>query len=262
SHDTATRWIGEILKRTRGKTFRVDALLTVTRHSLPAYKEIVDEYVALGSKGIYLRSLNPFGLARETWKKIGYSAEEFLEFYEKALDYIISLNGKKVFFEQSAKIFLAKILGDDDPNFLDLRSPCGAGIGQVAYNFDGSVYTCDEGRMMGRMGDDSFKIGAVGAGSYSEMVSHEAVKALAVASCLDNQVDCSQCAYKPYCGVCPIQCYAEQGDIMGRMPLNARCKVNKGILDILFTRLQDEKTRKIFQTWLKKKEDFTVYQRH
>ena len=29
---------------------------------------------------------------------------------------------------------------------IQLRSPCGAGIGQLLYNYDGKVYTCDEGR--------------------------------------------------------------------------------------------------------------------
>jgi len=44
-----------------------------------------------------------------------------------------------------------KILTENDPNFLDSRSPCGACIGQVAYNYDGKVYTCDEGRMFARV---------------------------------------------------------------------------------------------------------------
>lgn len=262
SHAQVVRWWKEILKRTKQKAFRIDALLTVTRNSLPAYKEIVDQYAALGSRGIYLRPLNPFGFAVDTWNKIGYSPEEFLAFYEKSLDYILEINKKKMLFEQTAKIFLAKILTDDDPNFLDLRSPCGAGIGQIAYDWDGAIYTCDEGRMMARMGDDAFKIGSVREGSYAEAVSHPVVKALAVASCLDNQVDCSRCVYKPYDGVCPIQCYASQGDIMGRMPLNVRCKINKGILDILFTKLQSERNQKIFRSWLKTRKLDSPYQRH
>ena len=32
--------------------------------------------------------------------------------------------------ERYAAIFLTKILGGEDPNFLDIRSPSGAGIGQ------------------------------------------------------------------------------------------------------------------------------------
>ena len=82
------------------------------------------------------------------------------------------------------------------------------------------------------------------------------------ASTLDNQPMCTQCAYKPYCGICPIQCYAEQGDIMGRMPSNSRCKVSKGVLDIIFRRMDDPVNRRIFKAWLRKREDKGLYQRH
>ncbi len=115
--------------------------------------------------------------------------------------------------------------------------------------------------MLSRMGDDAFEIGRVGEGSFFQSVSHPTVKALAVASCLDNQVECSRCAYKPYCGLCPVQCYVEQGDIMGRIPTNSRCRIHKGILDILFLRLEDPKTKKIFQAWLKNKKSQSLYQR-
>jgi His-Xaa-Ser system radical SAM maturase HxsB len=262
SHSDTVGWCKRIRRKTAGRVFRVDALLTVTRFSLDRAKDIIDEYLTIGARGIFLRSLNNMGLARETWSRIGYAPEEFLAFYEKALDYILEINRKKVFFEQAARLFLAKILSDDDPNFLDLRSPCGAGIGQIAYNFDGGLYTCDEGRMLSRMGDDSFRIGSVREGTYAEALSHPTVGALAVASCLDNQVECSQCVYKPYCGVCPIQCYAEQGDIIGRMPSNSRCRINKGMLDIIFKRIEDPVNRKIFKSWLKKRDNDVLYQRH
>ena len=262
SHDGVVRWFKKIDKKTEGKQFRIDALLTVTRFSLPRYKDIVDEYAGLGMRGIYLRPLSRLGLARETWDKIGYEPDEFLEFYRNALDAIIDLNKKgNIFFEQTARLFLAKILGDNDPNFLDLRSPCGAGIGQIAYNFDGSLYTCDEGRMFSRMGDESFRIGSVDSGSYQESVSHPTVRAISVASTLDNQVQCHKCAYKPYDGICPIQCYAEQGDIMGRMPSNTRCHINMGILDALFERLRDPEVEKIFRLWIREQKEPVLYQR-
>ena len=262
SHARVLRWHAEISRRTRGKMFRIDALLTVTKFSLGRARDIVDQYLKIGSKGIFLRPLSAFGMARRTWDRIGYSAEEFLAFYREALDAILAANrGKRVLFEQTAKLFLAKILTDSDPNFLDLRSPCGAGVGQIAYNFDGGVYTCDEGRMLSRMGDESFRIGGVAEGSYRETVSHPVVRTVATASCLDNQPDCSRCAYKPYCGVCPIQCYAEQGDVFGRMPTNTRCRIHKGILDALFERIEDKKNLRIFRTWLKAREPGVLYQR-
>lgn len=268
SHETAIGWFRKIDARTKRKTFRIDALLTVTRKSLTRARDIVDHYAEIGARGVFLRPLNPYGMAVATWNKIGYTADEFLAFYEEALDRVLELNRERTlrrpFFEQAARLYLAKILTDDDPNFLDLRSPCGAGIGQLAYNWDGSVYTCDEGRMLNRMGDDTFKIGAAGEGAYADVVGHPSVRALAVASTLDNQVACTQCAYKPYCGVCPVQCYKEQGDIMGRMPTNSRCRISKGILDMLFAKLQEPRNEKVFRAWLKKKKGAEVdalYQR-
>ncbi|MBI4677230.1 MAG: His-Xaa-Ser system radical SAM maturase HxsB [Elusimicrobia bacterium] len=261
SYADTVRWFKVIHEKTKRKMFRIDALLTVTRFSLPRYKDIVDEYVKLGSRGVFIRPVNPFGLARDTWDRIGCSAGEFVDFYRGAFDHILAVNKRRPFFEQTARIFLAKIMTDQDPNFLDMRSPCGAGVGQIAYNFDGGVYACDEGRMFSRMGDESFRIGGVAEGSYKDCVGHPAVRAIAVASCLDNQIECSQCAYKPYCGVCPIQCYAEQGDIMGRMPSNTRCRINKGIQDLLFERLKDGRYDKIFQRWLKAKEPRSAYQK-
>lgn len=261
SQAVTAKWWKKIRGKTAGRVFRIDALLTTTRLTLERGKDVVDEYLRLGARGVFLRPLNPFGMARATWSRIGYTAEEFLAFYEKTLDYILEVNKTRPFFEQQARLFLAKIMTDDDPNFLDLRSPCGAGIGQVAYNYDGRIYTCDEGRMLSRMGDESFSIGEAGQGSYAEQAGHPVVKALAVASCLDNQPSCSECAYKLYCGVCPIQCYSEQGDIMGRMPSNTRCKINKGVLDILFRRLDEPGNRKIFARWLKRRDPDVLYQR-
>lgn len=118
--------------------------------------------------------------------------------------------------------------------------------------------------MLNRMGDDSFKIGAAGEGSYAQTVGHPSVRALAVASTLDNQIECSNCAYKPYCGICPVQCYKEQGDIMGRMPTNSRCKISKGVMDFLFERLQDPRNERVFRAWQKRKKGADVdslYQR-
>lgn len=70
---------------------RVGALMTATRLSLGRPREIVDEYVRNDFQSIFLRSLSPFGFALKA-KNIGYTGEDFLEFYKKAFDYILELN--------------------------------------------------------------------------------------------------------------------------------------------------------------------------
>jgi radical SAM protein with 4Fe4S-binding SPASM domain len=161
-----------------------------------------------------------------------------MQFYRSAVDYMIELNKQGVeILERFAAIFLTKILAGHDPNFLDIRSPCGAGIGQVAYNYDGKIFTCDEGRMLHEMGDDTFLIGDVRTSRHRDVMAHETVRAMAIASNLEAQPDCVNCTYQPYCGVCPVHSHKTQGSIFGRMRESSLCAVHKGIQDYLFERL-------------------------
>jgi len=233
--------------------FHVDALMTTTKYSLPYWKEIIDEYLKLGLKSVHLRPLNPFGFAEKTWKEIGYTSDEFIDFYNKGLDYIIELNKNGVeVIERMAAIYLTRILSDRDPNYMELRSPCGAGIGQIAYNYDGKIFTCDEGRMMAQMDNDMFQMGTIGKESYPELIESDAVRTLVLASIQDAIPHCATCVYKPYCGVCPIYNLSTQGDLFGKMPSNGRCKNMMANFDRLFEILmtEDDEVLKIFDRWI------------
>jgi uncharacterized protein len=232
--------------------YHVEALLTTTKAALAYPKEIVDTYVGLGCRAIFLRPVDPFGFASQTAGTVEYPRNSYLDFYRQAVDHILELNKQGVqVLERFASIFLTKILTGEDPNFLDIRSPCGAGIGQVAYNYDGSIFTCDEGRMVHQMGDSFFKIGNVNDSSYRELMKHDTVRSLMIASNLDLQPDCVNCTYNPYCGVCPVHNYESQGSIWGRMRESSLCAVHKGIQDYLFEKLRedDPKVVEAFQRW-------------
>jgi His-Xaa-Ser system radical SAM maturase HxsB len=258
SYAETVRWIDRINEayKQHGKAdvvYRVEALPTITKAHLTRAKDLVDEYVARGMKAIFLRPINPFGFAVNTARAIGYDTDAFLRFYEEALDYIIELNLKGTqLVERFAAIFLTKILKADDPNYLDIRSPCGAGIGQLAYNYDGKGYTCDEGRMVARMGDEAFQIGNVMQDEYNDIVTHPTVRAMATASTLDSIPSCATCAYRPYCGTCPVVNYRTQGSIFPQNPTNEKCKLHMGILDILFKKLieADPAVMEIFDRWV------------
>lgn len=231
--------------------YHVEALLTLTKASLAQHKEIIDTYVDLGCKTIFLRPVDPFGFAERTRLKIEYPRSEYLEFYRRAVDYILELNTQGVeILERYAAIFLTKILQGTDPNFLDLRSPAGPGLGALAYNYDGNIFTCDEGRMLAAMGDDALKLGDVDT-RYRDLMGHETVRAVALASNLDGQPDCEQCAYNPYCGTVPAHNLKTQGTIYGHMPDNNICMVHKGIQDYLFEKLAEGSadTLNAFERW-------------
>ncbi|HND34628.1 MAG TPA: radical SAM protein, partial [Myxococcota bacterium] len=188
TYDQVDHWVNRINAEyvRRGmdpNLYHVDALMTTTRASLGRGREIVDEYVRRGCRSIHLRPLNPFGFAVNTWKQIGYTMEEFLNFYRDAADYILELNLQGVQIqERMASIFLTRLLTPDDPNYTDCRSPVGSGTATLAYSFDGSIYTCDEGRMLGHMGNDFFKLGEVRGSAWKDVAHHPTVKAVALAS--------------------------------------------------------------------------------
>ena len=124
--------------------------------------------------------MTPLGYAEKNWDKIGYSVEEFLDFYRHILEYILKLNQEGTFIaEGHARIFLNKIFNHDAGNYMELRSPCGGAIGQLAYYYNGKVYSCDEARMLAEMGDDSFCLGNVYEDQYNDLMATPACKVLA-----------------------------------------------------------------------------------
>ncbi|MEM9864620.1 MAG: His-Xaa-Ser system radical SAM maturase HxsB, partial [Myxococcota bacterium] len=238
-HALASQWIEKINARYREMgldetLYHVEALVTTTRSLLDRAEELVDTYLALGCRALFLRPLDPFGFADRTAKRIEYPREDYLAYYRRAVDYMIELNkeGKEI-LERYAAIFLTKILHGVDPNFLDIRQPTGAGIGNLAYNYDGKVFTCDEGRMLHEMGDDTFHLGNVFDHNYRELVGHETVRANVISSQLLSQPDCTHCPYQPYCGIPPVHSHKTQGTMNGRMRESTLCQVHKGIQDYL-----------------------------
>lgn len=257
SHQQAVRWLGRINEAYREMgldptLYHVEALLTTTRETLGMWKEVVDTYVGLGCRALFLRPIDPFGFAERTRQRVEYPRADYLEYYRRSVDYMIELNKQGVeILERFAAIFLTKILRGSDPNFLDVRSPAGPGIGQLAINYDGKVFTCDEGRMLHEMGDDTFYLGHVDTHRYRQLVGHETVRAIVIASNLDGQPDCVNCAYNPYCGTIPANNHKTAGSIFGRMRESNVCAVHKGIQDYLFEKLAraDAETREILERW-------------
>ncbi len=257
SFDAATTWIKRINEayRERGldpSLYHVEALLTTTKAVLDKPEAVVDTYEELGCHAVFLRPLDPFGFAGKTAKVVEYERQRYLDFYAQATDHILEKNRQGVqMIERYAAIFLTKILRGEDPNFLDIRSPAGAGIGQLAYSYDGKVYSCDEGRMLAAQGDDTFQLGDVNESSYRDIVGHPTVRAMVIASNLDSQPDCVSCTYNPYCGIQTTHNHKTQGSIFGRMRESNICAVHKGIQDYLFNKLAEGEPHvmEAFERW-------------
>lgn len=230
------------------------AIQTTTRYSLEAYKEIIDTYISLGMKSVFLRPLTPLGFAHDSWSEIGYSDDQFLDFYQKSIDYLLELNKSGVYCSEGhASIFLSKILNQRPVNYMELRSPCGAGIGQLAYYYDGKIFTCDEGRMFYEMGVDAFQLGTVD-DDYNSLIDSPECRAVAAASTLESIPECCDCAYEPYCGTCPILNLAFENNIFPVTPHDYKCGIYGGMMDVLFKIIKrnDPTEMQILYSWIEK----------
>lgn len=241
------------LKKLKALHIPVGAIETTTRAGLSYPKALVDTYIEAGIRSIFIRPMTPLGFAKTNWETIGYSPEEYLRFYRTVFDYILSINQTGLCFpELQAVFFLKKILGGIADNYMELRSPCGASVGQLSYYYDGNVYTCDEGRMISESGDTSFRLGNVYTSTYNDLMDSQVCKALCAASVVESLPHCCECVYHPYCGVCPVVTYAGEHDIFPRQPFDFRCKVYSGILDLLFEKIRsgDKQIMDTFYSWI------------
>ncbi|KAA0894238.1 His-Xaa-Ser system radical SAM maturase HxsB [Oryzomonas rubra] len=232
---------------------QVNALMTTTVDNVNRLDEVIAEYVKLGFGGVFLRSLNPYGLASENADGLGYPVELFVDNFEKALDSIIQLNldGTR-FIEFYTNLLLTRILTPFSTGFVDLQSPTGAGISGAIYDYNGDVYPADEARMLARMGDNSLCMGNVFNDTYEDIFGGVLLRNIVNKSCVEVMPGCSSCVYRSYCGADPVRNYRETGDFIGRRPGNDFCKKNMLIFDMLFKKLQrnDPDEMDVFWSWV------------
>ncbi|MFH0874559.1 MAG: His-Xaa-Ser system radical SAM maturase HxsB [archaeon] len=226
SYEYAVKWI----KKIKEKKGDINALMSTTRATLDYPTEIIDEYAKFGLNNIWLRFLNNLGCAKEQWDKLSYSADEFLSFWKKGVDY--SFETGKI-NELSGNIILKKILLNENPMMLDFMSPCGAAIGQLAYNYDGNIYSCDEARMLN---DDMFLLGNVTEDTYGKLMKAPKTCSL-IASSVNECLLCDACAYQPFCGICPVCTYAANGTLLPKLSEDFRCRVFIGQFYHLFEKI-------------------------
>ena len=221
-----------------GKQPIISAIQTTTRKSLNFPKEIIDEYLSNGINRLYIRPLTPLGCAQKRWDIIGYTPEEYVKFYCEVLDDMLErCKAGNYVVEATASIYLTRILNRESVDHTEFRSPCGAAVGQIAVNYDGNIYTCDEGRMLANMGNPIFRLGSVN-NTYRELLQSPVAHAVCTASCVEALPNCCDCAYSPYCSVCPVITYGLESDLISRDEHNYKCVISKGILDHLFVILQ------------------------
>ena len=179
--------------------------------------------------------------------------DAWLASYVLALDACIAheADGRPV-AEATARVLTQRVLGDRAPNRIVARSPAADGIGELAYHWDGRVFSSEEGRALAEFAEDEmFKLGELRYHGYHDMITSPTVRALVLATLLEGQPGCSESAYAPFGGLSPAACYAEHGSIHGRPLEHSGWRQLVHTLDALFTRLRAEEdaTGSVLKRW-------------
>lgn len=242
TYNDIEKWVPLLQKR-----MNLSGICIVTKESLKYPKEIVKTYLGYEFKRLWIQPFHALGKAKLNYNAIKYDAEDYIVFWKTVLDYIV-LNNLDI-AEVSTTFLLRKLILKQNPLFVDLQSPCGAIINQMAYDYDGSIYSCDEARMLD---SDAFKIGNVNQ-KYSEVVKSP-LSCSIVGFSINDALICDKCAFKPYCGVCPVIAFSENHSPVPK-PNNFDCKVLKAqfeyLLELYFTKPNYKKT---FDKWIQTKD--------
>lgn len=229
----------------------VSALMTTTKVSLQYPEEIVDEYVGLGFTDIFLRPLSSYGFAMRNQSLLGYTPDEFQEFYSKAFARVIYWNNRGIpLREVYASIILNKILSPFDGGYVDLQSPTGAGQSVMVYNYDGYVYPSDEARMLVETGDISLRMGVIGT-PLEELQSSAVQKALIAASRVEDVTGCQTCAFQKFCAPNPVDSQAQFGRMDAPVLETEHCKRHQWLFDFFFEKIHtsDDNLMDLFHSW-------------
>ncbi len=230
---------------------RVSALMTTSEYSLDYPREIIDAYRENGFHSIFIRALNPYGLAKENDDWTAY-CDRFIAFYKQALEYIIEINKSgEVFVEEFATLILRKILTPFPIGFVDLQSPSGIVNGVTVYNYDGYIYASDESRMLAEYGDYTFRLGRMD-DRYEDLFYGGKVQEISRLWATEYIAGCADCAFQSICGADPVRNYSTQGDMYGFRPTSNFCRKHKAIIECIFELLTErrEEVLPIFKSWI------------
>ncbi|MEZ4265638.1 MAG: hypothetical protein R3F39_04605 [Myxococcota bacterium] len=166
-------------------THHVELVARVSAEQLGDTEAIADLAVQLGCRSVELTSPPSYPLLDEDERGRGYSADEWLGGYERAVARMLQheREGRPV-SEKTASLLLARIVDGDADDAGRHRSPASDGLGEFAYHVDGRVFASEGGRRIAQRGDDMFQIGELRRNGYHDMVTSPTVRALVMASTL------------------------------------------------------------------------------
>jgi len=217
-------------------------ITTITKQSLPYYREIIDEYVKLKIPRIPLGILEPIGRAKLFWNEISYSAQEYIDFYKGAFSYIYYLNTHKGInvYEKGLFYLISEIfsLERNSSRSLDI-------LLRFAYDINGNIYPSDELRYLGESKTLYYSIGNVYENNFKTLLlSERTINILKFALSPQNYA-CYLCKYNLLCNI-PL--YIR---LLGYNIFSERCRIFREIFKLIDISLNNKEMLKMFFKWIK-----------
>lgn len=242
SYEIVTHWIKRIneeLKK-RNKSYKIWTVATVTKKSLSFAKDIIDSYIELGLDRIFIRPVNPYWFAGNLWKTIWYTQKEYLDFYNELLKYIETKSQQGFSMTDTYSAICKQNLQNIQRSLYteEMWPVCWASLKQVAYNWDGWIYTCDEGRMLADAGNEQFKIWQIDLNKsadviYKEYILSYATKLTLYSSMIDFQPGYETHPYSSFIWLCPIYSYVTTWNLDSKYKKDERFKLQEWTIEKL-----------------------------
>lgn len=207
----------------------VGVLSVITRDSLELPEAMAAHFAQLNLLHVVFNPVTHAGRARTGWDALKIEAHEYGRFWKRFSRACFTFHAKGVpLRDRILEHLIEKLIWAENPHFVDHDSPCGCIFGQIAYDLEGNIYPCDEGRFNGKI-----CLGQVGKTSFSQLAQTEQAADLVAAS-VTSEAACKKCAYRPFCGRCPVKNIFEAGAANAPSENMSYCGLWKSLFDAFF----------------------------
>jgi len=215
---------------------KINALPTIAAQDFETIRSLIDHYIEMGQKNIFLRPINYQGFARKKFTESNKQYQSWLVNYRRALEYIFKYNftAEHPITEVGFEVVAKRIFTPTHNSHVDLRSPNFAGVDYIVVNYDGALYPSDEARMLSRIGHVDLCIGNILTGVNKEKLNDFNWNQL-------NEIheDCLHCAYKPFCGIDSIDDLSRYDRIDSIKRETHFCATQTNLFNFVFEQLEN-----------------------
>lgn len=194
------------IQRLNEKKVSFGAITVITQLNIDKIGLIFDHLISLNIRSLSFIPLFYGGRGQAESESLAVDGGQLFVAYKEITKRIIEFNKNLPVGSRKVEERMLKYLTDnimtDEPKFMCMRTPCGAGSDTLSFNPNGDTYVCDD-----FSGIDDFCIGNIHENNLRALLDCELIHHLS-SKTLDGIVNCRSCEFRNLCyGLCPGQSY-------------------------------------------------------